>query len=150
MVNHEGHVIVSCATSLDLGVIQPLSELNASIPDCGSLIFSSADHPNKYKYNKNESTLRVSSNVYTRGVQSPAVPNVPETEVNECEPGGTRWNQAAAVSNPSWYSFRWQKMSKSEKCAYAATEGMFERWAVQETSHKVQVQEASNRSYLWW
>ena len=84
VVNHEGNVIVSCGTSLNLGLIQPDSKLNASIPDCGSLIFSSADHPNKYKYNKNDSSSRVSVNVYTREVQSPTVPNVPETEVNQC------------------------------------------------------------------
>ena len=39
IVNHEGSVIVSCATSLDLGLIQPHSELNASVPDCVRLIF---------------------------------------------------------------------------------------------------------------
>ena len=84
VVNHEGSVIISCTTGFNLGLIQPHSELNASVPDCGSLIFSSADYPNKYKYNKDESCLSVSNNVYTREVQSPAVPNVPETEVNQC------------------------------------------------------------------
>ena len=84
IVNHEGSVTVSCATSLNLGLIQPHSELNASVPDCESLIFSIADHPNKYKYNKNESSLSVSNNVYTREVQFPTVLNVPETEVNQC------------------------------------------------------------------
>ena len=38
VVNHEGSVIVSCVTSLNFGSIQPHSELNASVPDCGSLI----------------------------------------------------------------------------------------------------------------
>ena len=31
-VNHEGSVNISCATSLDLGLIQPHSKLNASTP----------------------------------------------------------------------------------------------------------------------
>ena len=44
VINHEGGVIISCATNLDLGLIQPNSKLNASVPDCGRLIFSSADH----------------------------------------------------------------------------------------------------------
>ena len=55
VVNHEESVIVSCVTSLDLGLIQPHTRLNASIPDCGRLIFSNADHPNKYQNKKIES-----------------------------------------------------------------------------------------------
>ena len=69
VVNHEGSVIVSCATSLDLGLIQPQGKLNASIPDFGRLIFSSADHPNKYQNKKTESSSSVSK--------------VLETEVNQ-------------------------------------------------------------------
>ena len=34
VVNHEGSIIVSCVTSLNLGLIEPHSELNASNPDC--------------------------------------------------------------------------------------------------------------------
>ena len=49
LVNHEGSVIVSCATSLDLELIQPHSELYTSVPDCRRLIFSSADHPKSTK-----------------------------------------------------------------------------------------------------
>ena len=84
VVNHEGSVIVSCATSLDLGLIEPHGELNASIPDCGRLLFSSADHPDKYQSKKIESSSRVKDNVSAREVQSPIVPNVSETEVNQC------------------------------------------------------------------
>ena len=69
VVNHVGSVIVSCPTSLDLRLIQPHSELNASIPDCERLIFSNADNPNKYQNKKIES----SSSVF----------KVPETEVNQ-------------------------------------------------------------------
>ena len=82
VVNHEGTVIVSCVTSLDLGLIQPHSELNASVPDCGRLIFG-ADHPNKYQNKKIESSSSVSNNVYVREVQSPIESKVPETEVNQ-------------------------------------------------------------------
>ena len=69
VVNHEGSVIVSCATSLDLGLIQPHSELNASVPDCGRLIFSNADLPNKYQNKKIESSSSVSK--------------VPKTDINQ-------------------------------------------------------------------
>ena len=59
VVHHEGSVIVYCATSLDLGLIRPHSELNASIPNCGRLVFSSTDHPNKYQHKKTESSSSV-------------------------------------------------------------------------------------------
>ena len=70
-VNHEGSVIVSCATSLDLGLIWWHSELNTSVPDCRRLIFSSADHPGKYQNKKIESSSSVSNNVYVREVNLP-------------------------------------------------------------------------------
>ena len=83
VVNHEGSVIVSCVTSLDLGLIQPHSELNASVPDCGRLIYSNSDHPNKYPNKKIESSSSVGNNVYVKEVQSPIVSKVPETEVDQ-------------------------------------------------------------------
>ena len=69
VVNQEGSVIVSCTTSLDLGLIQLHSELYTSLPECGRLIFSSADHPNKYQNKKVESNSSVAK--------------VPETEANQ-------------------------------------------------------------------
>ena len=33
VVNHEGSVIISCATSLELGLIQPHSKLHTRVPD---------------------------------------------------------------------------------------------------------------------
>ena len=48
VVNHEGSVIVSCVTSLELGLIQLHSVFNDSVPDCGRLPYSEAYHPNKY------------------------------------------------------------------------------------------------------
>ena len=60
VVIHEGSVIILCVTRLDLGLIQPHSELNASVPDCRRLIFSSVDHPNQYKYKKIKSSSSVS------------------------------------------------------------------------------------------
>ena len=55
VVNTEGSVIVSCVTSISLNLIQIHSELNASIPECGNLIYSCADNPEKYKHNKPKS-----------------------------------------------------------------------------------------------
>ena len=66
VVNHEGSVIVSCVTSLDLGLIHPQNELNASVPDCGRLIFSSADHPNKYQSKKIESMFEGTASCWNK------------------------------------------------------------------------------------
>ena len=51
VTSHEGSVIVSCATSLELSLIHPHTNLDA-VPEEGSLIFSKADMP-KQKRNKN-------------------------------------------------------------------------------------------------
>ena len=56
VVNTEGSVIVSCATSISLNLIQIHSELNSSVPECQKLIYSCADDPEKYKYKMLKST----------------------------------------------------------------------------------------------
>ena len=84
VVNHEGSVFVSCATSLDLGLIKPHSVFTECVPGCGRLICSKVDHPNKYKYKKIELSSSVSNNVSAREVQSPVISKMPETEVNQC------------------------------------------------------------------
>ena len=71
VVNYEGSVIISCATSLDLGLIQPYSKLNASIPDCGRLTLVELIIYTKKKYQHKK--IESSSSVF----------KVPETEVNQ-------------------------------------------------------------------
>ena len=68
VVNTEGSVIVSCVTSISLNLIQIHSELNASVPDCGKLIYSCADDPEKCKYKKLKSTevAQWKNHVYSR------------------------------------------------------------------------------------
>ena len=51
VTSHEGSVIVLCATSLELGLIHPHTNLDA-VPEEGSLICSKADMP-KQERNKN-------------------------------------------------------------------------------------------------
>ena len=51
VTSHEGSVIVSCATSLELSLIHPHRDLD-ELPEEGSLIYSIADMPKKKK-NKN-------------------------------------------------------------------------------------------------
>ena len=70
-------------TSIELGLIQPHSALNASIPDCGRLIYSNADHPGKYNSKKIEPVTMLSNEVYAREVQSTTVPRKPTTEVTQ-------------------------------------------------------------------
>ena len=84
VINHEGSVIVSCATSLKLGLIQLHSVFDDSVPDCGRLLYSEADHPNKYKYQNIESRSDVSDNASPIEIQSTILPDVTATEVNQC------------------------------------------------------------------
>ena len=84
VVNHEGSVIVSCATSLELGLILLHSVFSDSVPDCGRLPYSQASHQNKYQYQTMESSSIVSNNASPIEVQYTVVPDVTATEVNQC------------------------------------------------------------------
>ena len=84
VVNHEGSVIVSCSTSLELGLIHLHSVFNDSVTDCGRLLYSEADHPNKCKYQNIKSSSSVSDNASAIEVKSTIVPHVMATEVNQC------------------------------------------------------------------
>ena len=57
VVNHEGSVIVSCVATLEIGLTQLHSVFSESVPDCGRLLYSEADHPNKYKHQNIESSI---------------------------------------------------------------------------------------------
>ena len=50
VTSHEGSVVLSCVTTLELCLMQPHSNLD-SIPSSASLITSHADHPRKSKKN---------------------------------------------------------------------------------------------------
>ena len=75
---------MSCVTSLELGLIQLHSVFNDSVPDCGRLLYSEADHPNKCNYKNIKSSSSVSDNASAIEVQSTIVPDVRTTEVNQC------------------------------------------------------------------
>ena len=49
-VSVEGSVIISCATSINLNLIQIPKQLDTNIPDCARLIYSSVDAPGKHQY----------------------------------------------------------------------------------------------------
>ena len=61
VVSVEGSVIISCATSINLNVIQIPKQLDTDIPDCARLIYSSVDAPRKHQYKVQQSVLRTKS-----------------------------------------------------------------------------------------
>ena len=83
VVNTEGSVIVSCATSISLNLLQIHGELNAKVLDCGKLIYSCADDPEKCKYKKMKSSVHMYDNASARKVQPPVEPKVFKTEVTQ-------------------------------------------------------------------
>ena len=83
VVNKEGSVIVSCATSISLNLIQIHSELNSKVPDCRKLIYSCADDPEKCKYKKMKSAVHMYDNASAREVQPLVEPKMFKTEVTQ-------------------------------------------------------------------
>ena len=81
VVNTEGSVIVSCATSISLNLIQIHSALNVSVPDFGQLIYSCADDLERCKHKKMKSNVNICDNASAREVQPPKEPKVVKTEV---------------------------------------------------------------------
>ena len=54
VVNIEGSVIVSYATSINFNLIKIHSELDTSVPDCTRLFYSCAHDPDKHQYRKHQ------------------------------------------------------------------------------------------------
>ena len=61
--------------------IQIHGELDASVPDCGRLIYSCADDPEKHKYKKIKSSVHICDNASAREVQPPKEPKMVKSEV---------------------------------------------------------------------
>ena len=64
IASNNGSVVLSCATMLALGLIQPYTSLDYLLP-CDSLITSSADHPMKTKSQMNVQVSKPDSTVCT-------------------------------------------------------------------------------------
>ena len=58
VVSVEGSVIISCATSINLNLMQIPKQLDTNIPDCARMIYSSVDAPGKHQYKVQQSVLR--------------------------------------------------------------------------------------------
>ena len=65
VASNNGSVLLSCATTLRLGLIQPWSRLDY-LPPRATLIASSADHPERTKSKINVHVSRQESTGYTR------------------------------------------------------------------------------------
>ena len=76
VVSVEGSVIISCATSINLNLIQIPKQLDTNIPDCARLIYSSVDAPRKHQYKVQQSVLRtkISNKKYQEAHRRPQKP----------------------------------------------------------------------------
>ena len=57
----EGSVIISCATSINLNLIQIPKKLDTNIPHCARMIYSSVYAPGKHQYKVQQSVLQTKS-----------------------------------------------------------------------------------------
>ena len=83
VTSHEGSVIISCATSCDLCLIQHHRNLDV-VPGKGTLIYSKADFPIKQKNKKNALVNKLNDSVKSSKMQSHAVSRIEEKEVVQC------------------------------------------------------------------
>ena len=72
VTSHEGSVIISCATSLELGLIQPHKNLDV-VPEKGSFIYSAAALPVKQKNKKSAPDNKLSDSLNSSKMQSHTV-----------------------------------------------------------------------------
>ena len=83
VTSHEGSVVLSCMTTLELSLIQPCNNLDF-IPSSASLITSNADYPRKNKSQKNMQVSRPGQKICSSKEQSHAVLTSNEYSVNQC------------------------------------------------------------------
>ena len=58
VISVEGCVIISCATSINLNLIQIPNQLDTKIPDCARLVYSSADAPYNHQYKEQQNAKK--------------------------------------------------------------------------------------------
>ena len=80
--SHKGSVVLSCVTTLELSLIQPLCNLDF-IPSSASLISNKADYPRKNKFQK-KNPSKSSQGVCSSNGQSHSVSTSEEYNVNQC------------------------------------------------------------------
>ena len=83
VTSHEGSVVISCVTTLELSLIQPCNNLD-SLPFNASLISSIADNPRKNRSQKNMQVSKPVQKMCSSKDQSPRVLLSHEYTVNQC------------------------------------------------------------------
>ena len=112
---------------------------NDSVPDCGRLLYSKADHPNKCKYKRIKSGSSVSNNASAIEVQPTVVPDVTTTEVNQCvtKKGQEKIKPMQCPAQDD-IVLQDRKCQKIKKCTHASTIAQRSYIAVKKTSNQVQ------------
>ena len=117
VVSVEGIVIISCATSINLNLIQIPNQLDTKIPDCAGLIYSSADAPVKHQYKVQQSVLRTigSSKKYQEAHRQPQKP-IPECYSRLCSDRTCQSTRCYKINcNPKRQKIPYNQSEKSRK-----------------------------------
>ena len=112
VVSVEGSVIVSCATSINLNLIQLHNELDTNIPDCTRLYYSSADKPkaNQEKKNKVDHTANCDKNCQDTDLWA--------------QMSATKHKQTVIYSKKNKPSIPIRNQEKNKNCQYKCAKGI--------------------------
>ena len=117
VISVEGSVIISCAKSINLNLIQIHNQLNNKIPDCAGLIYSSADDPDKHQCIVQKCVLRtlVPSKKYQEGHMQPQKP-IPECYSRLCSDRTCQSTRCYMINcNPKRQKIPYNQSEKSRK-----------------------------------
>ena len=115
VVSVEGSVIISCATSINLNLIQIPKQLDTNIPDCARLIYSSVDAPGKHQYKVQQSVLRTkSSNKKYQEAHRRPQKSIPEGYNRLCSDRTCQSTRCYKINcNPKWEKISYNQSVKS-------------------------------------
>ena len=117
VVSVEGNVIISCATSINLNLIQIPNQLDTKIPDFAGLIYSSADAPVKHQYKVHQSVPRTitSSKKYKEAHRWPQK-QIPECYSRLCSDSTCQSTRCYKINcNPKRQKIPYNQSEKSRK-----------------------------------
>ena len=117
VVSVEGSVIISCATSINLNLIQIPKQLDTNIPGCARLIYSSVDAPGKHQYKVQQSILRtkISNKKYQEAHRRPQK-SIPEGYSRLCSDRTCQSTRCYKINcNPRRQKISYNQSVKSRK-----------------------------------
>ena len=100
VTSHEGSIVLSCVTTLELSLIQPHTNVD-SITFSASLISSNTDYPRKKGSQKNVQVLKPSKNMSSSKEQSPIALPSHGYSVNQCVVDEDKYK----TSNQEWTAY---------------------------------------------